>query len=485
VSTLGSRLLLGVLVGVIAPAGGQAADRETELVLNPDFRTVDEQGVPAHWSVWTPVWKQASCRVRPAAEGLWLDAPGRPYAVGGVSQNIRGIQQGQAYAVEVTCRMEGMVSAFRSLYVRLTWTQGGKQLHPAGMLVRGPVAEGQTLRFRDELVAPRGADGAQLALEMKWPQGGSVCWKQASVHRTSPPAHRKVRIGTVYLRPRGSTPQQNLELFCKQIDAAGKLALDVVCLGEAITLVGTSANVNDVAQPIPGPSTERLGRSAQQNHLWVVAGLYERRADRVYNTAVLIDRAGKLAGKYRKVHLPREEWKQGVTPGREYPVFRTDFGTVAIQICYDWFFPEAHTIFALHGAEIVFAPTWGNTLPDENGFARGETVFRTRARDNGLYLVPSVYDGNSLIIDPMGRILVSSNGREGVFWREVDLSERECLPWVGYWRSIGPRHRMPLTYGPLLTDAVEGGGRNAEERVSPAAIDRSQESRDSIRAADP
>jgi predicted amidohydrolase len=68
-------------------------------------------------------------------------------------------------------------------------------------------------------------------------------------------------------------------------------------------------------------------------------------------------------------------------------------------------------------------------------------------------MVPSVYDGNSLIIDPMGRILASSKGKEGVFWAEIDLNSREMLPWVGYWRSIGPRHRMPDTYTPLVQAA--------------------------------
>jgi predicted amidohydrolase len=208
--------------------------------------------------------------------------------------------------------------------------------------------------------------------------------------------------------------------------------------------------VKDLAEPIPGPVTEKLANAARRNRIWVVAGITEKDGDVVYNTAVLLDRKGRIAGKYRKVHLPREEWKNGIRPGHEYPVFETDFGKVAIQICYDWFFPEPAEIFALKGAEIIFAPTWGNTLPDQAGRVDGESTFRVRARDNGLYMVPSVYSGNSLIIDPMGKILTSSDGKEGVFWAQVDLNVRENLEWVGYWRSIGPRHRMIKTYGPLL-----------------------------------
>jgi len=264
------------------------------------------------------------------------------------------------------------------------------------------------------------------------------------------PEPRKVKIGTVYLRPRNSTPEKNLDLWCEKIDEAGALNLDIVCLGEVITKVGTNASVQELAIPIPGPVTKRLGTAAKRNNIWAVAGLTELDGKTMYNTAVLLDRKGLLAGKYRKVHLPREEWKRGVTPSDSYPVFKTDFGTIAIQICYDWFFPEPEIIFGLKGAEIIFAPTWGNTLPDKDGRVDGESTFRVRARDNGVYMVPSVYSGNSLIIDPMGRILASSNGKTGVFWAEVDLNDREALDWVGYWRSIGPRHRMQSTFEELM-----------------------------------
>ena len=190
---------------------------------------------------------------------------------------------------------------------------------------------------------------------------------------------------------------------------------------------------------MPGPDTERLGAAAKRNHLWVVASLSEFDGGRIYNTGVLLDRNGELKGKYRKVHLPLGEWKSGVVPGNEYPVFETEFGKVAIQICYDWFFPEIAGIWGLKGAEIVFAPTWGTTFPDEPGrLDGGETVFRLRAFDNGIYLVPSVYDGNSMVINPLGRILASSKGRTGVFWCEVDLNQREPTPDFGHWRAIVP-----------------------------------------------
>ena len=366
-----------------------------------------------------------------------------------MTQEVRGVHCGTAYRVTGVCELHNIEEPFRSVMVRVTWLQGGRALHPAGRLVRGPAVEDGRALFSDVLVVPQEADAARLTLEVKWPGAGTVLWKRVDLHPTTDPRPRQVKVGTVYLRPRRSTPEKNLGLWCDQIDAAGRLGLDILCLGEVITRVGTDASLADAAWPIPSHATERLGQAAARNRIWVVAGLTERVGEVVYNTAVLFDRQGKIAGTYRKTHLPREEWKQGVRPGDEYPVFDTDFGRVAMMICYDWFFPEATEMLALKGAEMVFAPTWGNTLPDADGMVNGETTFRVRARDNGVYLVPSVYSGNSLVIDPMGRLLASSNGKEGVFWAEVDLSKRECLEWVGHWRSIGPRDRMPHTYEAL------------------------------------
>lgn len=447
--------VLSMLVMLAATwvATGQA--QSDELVANPTFNVAGGREMPDGWSVWKPQWEQAACQARGVDGGLLVRSEHDPFGVGGVTQEIKGVRGGQAYAIRAVCKPRAIPSPFRSVIVRLGWLKAGKPVDPSGMLVRGPRLEGGKAIFSDVLVAPKNADGAMLSLEVKWLGGGEVLWTQVSVRPTADPGPRKVKIGTVYLRPRNSTPQKNLELWSAQIDAAGKLGLDIVCLGETITRVGTRASLKDVAEPIPGPATKRLGEAARKNRLWVVVGLTERVDAVVYNTAVLFNRQGEIAGTYRKVHLPREEWKEGVRPGDQSPVFDTDFGRIAMQICYDWFFPEMAEVLALKGAEIIFAPTWGNTLPDHDGMADGETTFRVRARDNGVYMVPSVYDGSSLVIDPMGRILASNKGKEGVFWAEVDLNKRECLEWVGYWRSIGPRDRMPETYGPLAGGSLD------------------------------
>ena len=360
-----------------------------ELVRNPSFAG-DTPAVPPEWQPWTAAVPSARYGIVRTDEGLLVDnqTPIKPFGVGGVSQEIKGVSAEQAYAIDVTARAVAVEDVYRGVMVRLVWLKDGEPIHPAGMYVRGPTTEAvsgpRTLKFHDVLVAPKEANGAVLKLECKWLGGGRVWWQQVSMRPTEPEPPRKVRIGTVYLRPRNSTPEKNLELFCQQIDEAGRLKLDIVCLSEGITLVGTSKTGAETAEPIPGPSTDALAQAASRNRIWVVAGLYEKDGDTVYNSAVLLNRDGQLAGKYRKTHLPREEWLQGVTPGSEYPVFETEFGKVAIQICYDWFFPEVHTAFALQGAEIVFAPTWGTTFADQEGRVEGETVFRVRPRQRHL-----------------------------------------------------------------------------------------------------
>jgi len=445
---MGKRVLSGTMLVVCFEILTFCVDAQ-ELVSNPTFEAVQTAKVPTGWSVWRPEWEKATCRIQAnVGSGLLVDGAD-PYSVGGVVQDIKGIKGGQAYAIKSVCTLRDISAPFHSLLVRVSWMRSGKMLHPAGMLVRGPIIENDVAKFDEVLVAPEEADSARLSMEVKWLRGGTLIWKSVSMQPAPMPEPRKVKVGTVYLRPRNSTPQKNLKLWCEQIDDAGKFGLDIVCLGEAILAVGTPATLKDRAQPIPGPISEVLAEAARRNKIWVVAGLTELEGDIIYNTAVLLNRKGELVGKYRKVHLPREEWKKGIRPGHEYPVFDTEFGKVAIQICYDWFFPEAAEIFALQGAEIIFAPTWGNTLPDEEGRVDGESTFRVRARDNGVYMVPSVYDGNSMVIDPMGRILASNKGKDGVFWAEIDLNKRELLDWVGNWRSIGPRHRMPQTYETL------------------------------------
>jgi hypothetical protein len=167
-----------------------------------------EEGLPAGWTAWRPDVAPAACRFRATPGGLAVDAPQEPFAVGGVSQKLKGIEGGRAYAVEAVAAPQSIGDPYRAVMVRLAWLKADEPLHPAGSLVRGPRAVDGKLRFQDVLVAPKQADGAAISLDLKWPQGGSVVWERVSLRPTTPPPPRKVKIGTVYLRsPRTQTFQ--------------------------------------------------------------------------------------------------------------------------------------------------------------------------------------------------------------------------------------------------------------------------------------
>jgi len=297
------------LAAAIGTAVAQSRAAEQELLVNPGFAAPGKQDLPDAWSLAMPAVKSACCRVRAVQGGLRVEAAGEPYSVGVVCQDLKNVRGGKAYAIQAACTAKDLPSPYRAVMVRVVWLRQGKPTEPSGsgMLVRGPTASGDRLAFYDVLAAPPEADGLRLSLEVKWPERGTVVWQRASVRECPAPPPRKVKIGTVYLKPSRTTPERNLELFCQQVDAAGQLKLDIVCLPEAITMIGTGRNAAECAEAIPGPSCQRLGEAARRNRIWVVAGLYERDAQRVYNTAVLLDRQGRLAGKYRKVHLSTTE----------------------------------------------------------------------------------------------------------------------------------------------------------------------------------
>jgi len=199
----------------------------------------------------------------------------------------------------------------------------------------------------------------------------------------------------------------------------------VILLPEGITIIGTGKTFADVAETVPGPTTATLGELAKRHASYVVAGIYEREGEILYNTAVLIDRQGNLAGKYRKVYLPESEIEGGLTPGNDYPVFTTDFGKVGLMICYDVFYSDPAHALARQGAEIILLPIWGGD----------ETLAKARAIENMVFLVTSGYDHPTYIMDPTGTRLASAPHNGDVAMATVDLTKRYWDQQLGDMRA--------------------------------------------------
>ena len=158
--------------------------------------------------------------------------------------------------------------------------------------------------------------------------------------------------------------------------------------------------------------------------MWIVAGIYERENTTVYNTAVLINREGRVAGKYRKVYLPREEIEGGLTPGNFYPVFQTDFGTVGLMICWDVQYPDPARALALAGAELILMPIAGGS----------QTLGKARAIENHVFLASSGYQYPTEILDPNGETLARAQRRSAAV-ATIDLNRRYPDSWLGEMRN--------------------------------------------------
>ena len=253
----------------------------------------------------------------------------------------------------------------------------------------------------------------------------------------------------------GTKPADNLAKASERIEEAAARGAQVVCLPELFQsqyfCQREDVSYFDLAEPVPGPSTEALAKVAKKAKVVVVAPLFERRAAGVYhNTAAIIDSDGSIAGVYRKMHIPDDPAyyeKFYFTPGDlGFKAFDTQAGRLATLICWDQWYPEGARLAALHGAVILFYPTaigWHPAEKASNGEAQRDswrTIQRGHAIANGLYVAavnrvghenPSGGDGlefwgTSFLCDPQGVIIAeASTNKEEILYGDVDLAHLE------------------------------------------------------------
>ncbi|WP_439620248.1 carbon-nitrogen hydrolase [Gemmata sp.] len=221
------------------------------------------------------------------------------------------------------------------------------------------------------------------------------------------------------------------------IAEAAKRGAQVVCLPELFTgyyfCQQEDVALFDLAEPIPGPSEERLAAAAKKNSVVVVGSLFEKRMAGVYhNTATVHSAKGELMGIYRKMHIPDDPLfleKFYFTPGDlGFKVFATPAAKVGTLVCWDQWYPEAARLTALQGAEVIFYPTaigWHPREKAEFGEAQHsawETSMRGHAIANGTYVcgVNRVghevivgegleFWGGSFVSDPFGRVVAKAS----------------------------------------------------------------------------
>ena len=281
------------------------------------------------------------------------------------------------------------------------------------------------------------------------------------------------------------TPEDNMERAIAHVREAAKQGAQVICLPELFQTQyfcqREEAALFDLAEPIPGPSTERLGKVARELGVAVIASLFEKRAPGVYhNTAAILDTDGTLLGKYRKMHIPDDPLyyeKYYFTPGDlGYQAFDTKPGRIGTLVCWDQWYPEGARLTALQGANVLFYPTaigWHPAEKAEFGKAQHDawrTIQRSHAIANGVYVgvvnrvghengnvrgnsAPGVgleFWGGSFLCDPFGVVIAeASHDKEEILIGEVDLGRLEDVR--RNWPFL--RDRRIDTYG-KITDRL-------------------------------
>ena len=385
-------------------------------------------GKPDGWTTWSARAETAPrafvdsqhFRTRPGS--LAISGNSNVAEHGGWERRVPGVSAGAWYRLTAYYRAEAVSSESWQVVARMDWRTATNRRVEYPDYVYRSTREGTWTKLWLEAQAPEKAASVVLQFYLSNAPQGTVWWDDISLEEIPDPGPRKVTVASINLRPANThSADESVGQFLAAVEKAVPGKTDVILLPEGITVVGTGKTYPEVAEPIPGPTTTRLGELARKRSSYVAAGIYEREGAAIYNTAVLIDRAGNLVGKYRKVYLPREEVEGGLTPGFEYPVFRTDFGTVGLMICYDVFFADPARALTSRGAEIVLMPIWGGD----------ETLAKARAIENKVFLVASGYDHPTYVMDPNGERLSVAQTRGTAALSTIDLNRRYRDEYLG------------------------------------------------------
>ncbi len=240
--------------------------------------------------------------------------------------------------------------------------------------------------------------------------------KGAEIKRSGP---REVWIGALTMddiEPRSVDDAVRLTLG--RMDEVASKKPDVVCLPETfpLAMMKPRPGYSQLAEPVPGPITDRMAAWARAHNCYVICPIHERHDGKIFNTAVVIDRAGRIAGSYRKIHVVETEMEAGASCGRSAPsAIQTDFGKIGVQICFDVNWPDGWGTLKQAGAEIVF---WPSAYP-------GGRALYPLAWNNNFHIVsvPWCRPGVVQIIDISGDVLASSGRWEPWLCEPVNLEK--------------------------------------------------------------
>jgi len=284
----------------------------------------------------------------------------------------------------------------------------------------------------------------------------------------------KFRIGLVQMSC-AMDPNENFAKAEWKIREAAAQGAQIVCLQELFRSQyfcrSEDHQLFALAESIPGPSTDTLGRLARELGVVIVASLFERRGAGVYhNTAAVLGTAGEIVGIYRKMHIPDDPLyyeKFYFTPGDlGFLNFDTAFGRIGVLVCWDQWYPEGARISSLGGANVLFYPTAIGWHPSEKAqYGAGQldawrTIQRSHAIANGIYVAVAnrvgfegtiesglEFWGSSFVADPFGKVIAeASTDTEEILVAECDPMLQEEIRQ--HWPFL--RDRRIDAYAPIV-----------------------------------
>ena len=263
--------------------------------------------------------------------------------------------------------------------------------------------------------------------------------------------------------------ERNIEKAVKFTQIAIEKGAHIICFQELFTTHWFPREMNkrhfSLAEEIDGPTITGMQRLAGDNKVVLICPIFEMEDGSFYNSAIVIDADGEVLGSYRKIHVPQiplwEERYYFSSGNHGFPVFRTKFAPVGVQICWDNFFPEGSRILALKGAKILFSPTAAAFASQR----KWETVISSNSVANGVYTfrvnrvgseVKQDFYGRSFCISPEGELLDKPTGmKDSIALVEIDLKSvdktRKEWPFL--------KDRRPDSYKEILQDIDRGAER--------------------------
>lgn len=237
---------------------------------------------------------------------------------------------------------------------------------------------------------------------------------------------------------------ENMRTACRLIDEAASQGAKLVSFPEVMNLSGENVGEGGGHEPIPGYTTQLLMDKAKEHGIYIHSGSFCEKnpeEERAYNTSVLIDPEGQIIAHYRKLHTFDVTLPDGtvcdessrVHPGDKIVTADTALGKMGLSICYDIRFPEMFRLMALEGAQVMFTPA-SFTMP--TGKDHWETILRTRAIENGCYIVAAdqigqkvhfTAYGNSMVVDPWGTVIARASDKVGVIYADIDLDYLDAI----------------------------------------------------------